>query len=136
MEDPNQSSRRQNCSAVKSLRIVQTLPAVHTVQRVQCLRRLELRKTVVSKTLVFLIQEAREAETKISHRGSQGKERILGLYSGYPGIYGRGKSAKKAKEDIHQAISLYIEDCLADGDKVPVSSAKVVDVDTLSIAVG
>ncbi len=31
-----------------------------------------------------------------------------------PGIYGRGKSAKKAKEDIHQALSLYIEDCLAD----------------------
>jgi predicted RNase H-like HicB family nuclease len=53
-----------------------------------------------------------------------------------PGIYGRGKSAKKAKEDIHQAISLHIEDCLADGDKVPVSSGKVVDVDTLSIAVG
>jgi predicted RNase H-like HicB family nuclease len=53
-----------------------------------------------------------------------------------PGIYGRGKSAKKAKEDIHQAVSLHIEDCLADGDKVPVSSAKVVDVDTLSIAVG
>jgi predicted RNase H-like HicB family nuclease len=53
-----------------------------------------------------------------------------------PGIYGRGKSAKKAKEDIHQALSLYIEDCLADGDKVPTSSAKVVDVDTLSIAVG
>jgi predicted RNase H-like HicB family nuclease len=53
-----------------------------------------------------------------------------------PGIYGRGKSAKKAKEDIHQALSLYIEDCLADGDRVPISSAKVVDVDTLSIAVG
>jgi predicted RNase H-like HicB family nuclease len=53
-----------------------------------------------------------------------------------PGIYGRGKSARKAKEDIHHAVSLYIEDCLADGDEVPVSSAKVVDVDTLSIAVG
>ena len=53
-----------------------------------------------------------------------------------PGIYGRGKSAKKAKEDIYQALSLYIEDCFADGDKVPTSSAKVVDVDTLSIAVG
>jgi predicted RNase H-like HicB family nuclease len=53
-----------------------------------------------------------------------------------PGIYGRGKSAKKAKEDIHRALSLYIEDCLADGDQVPTSSAKVVDVDTLSIAVG
>jgi predicted RNase H-like HicB family nuclease len=53
-----------------------------------------------------------------------------------PGVYGRGKTAKKAKEDIHQALSLYIEDCLADGDKIPVSSAKIVGVDTLSIAVG
>ncbi|MBI2998460.1 MAG: type II toxin-antitoxin system HicB family antitoxin [Deltaproteobacteria bacterium] len=53
-----------------------------------------------------------------------------------PGIYGRGKTAKKAKEDIRDALVLYIEDCLADGDKVPVSSAKIIDVDTLSIAVG
>ena len=53
-----------------------------------------------------------------------------------PGVYGRGKTAKKAKEDIHQALSLYIEDCLADGDKIPVSSAKIVGVDTLSVAVG
>ena len=53
-----------------------------------------------------------------------------------PGIYGRGKSAKKAKEDIRQALSVYIEDCLADGEKVPTSSAKVVDIDTLSIAFG
>jgi len=53
-----------------------------------------------------------------------------------PGIYGRGKTAKKAKENIRQALSLYIEDCLADGDKIPVSSAKVVDIVTLSIAVG
>jgi predicted RNase H-like HicB family nuclease len=28
-----------------------------------------------------------------------------------PGIYGRGKSAKKAKEDIYRALFLYIEDC-------------------------
>jgi len=28
-----------------------------------------------------------------------------------PGIYGRWKSAKKTKEDIHRALSLYIEDC-------------------------
>jgi predicted RNase H-like HicB family nuclease len=53
-----------------------------------------------------------------------------------PGIYGRGKTARKAREDIRQALSLYIEDCLADGDKVPISSARVVDVDTLSVAVG
>ena len=53
-----------------------------------------------------------------------------------PGIYGRGKSSKGAKDDIKKALSLYIEDCVADGDKVPVSSAKVVDIDTLSIAIG
>ena len=53
-----------------------------------------------------------------------------------PGIYGRGKSSKQAKDDIKKALALYIEDCLADGDKVPVSSAKVVDFGTLSIAVG
>jgi predicted RNase H-like HicB family nuclease len=46
------------------------------------------------------------------------------------------KAQKKAKQDIHEALSLYIEDCIADGEQVPVSSAKVVDVDTLSIAVG
>ena len=53
-----------------------------------------------------------------------------------PGIYGRGKSSRGAKDDIKKALSLYIEDCVADGDKVPVSSAKVVDIDTLSIAIG
>ena len=51
-----------------------------------------------------------------------------------PGIHGRGKTAKKAKNDIQQALSIYIEDCLADGDKVPVSSARVFDFDTLSIS--
>ena len=53
-----------------------------------------------------------------------------------PGVYGRGKTAKKAKQNIHQALSLYIEDCLADGDKIPVSSAKIVGVGTLSVAIG
>jgi predicted RNase H-like HicB family nuclease len=53
-----------------------------------------------------------------------------------PGIYGRGKSSKQAKDDIKKALALYIQDCVADGDKVPVSSAKVVDIDTLSIAIG
>ena len=53
-----------------------------------------------------------------------------------PGIYGRGKTTKGAKEDIREALSLYIEDCLAEGEKVPTSSAKVVGIDTLSIAVG
>ncbi len=53
-----------------------------------------------------------------------------------PGVYGHGKTTKKAKEDIRQALSLYIEDCLADGDKVPRSSARVVGIDSRSIAVG
>ena len=53
-----------------------------------------------------------------------------------PGVYGRGKTTKRAKKDIRQALTLYIEDCLADGDKVPRSSAKVVGIDSLSIAVG
>ena len=53
-----------------------------------------------------------------------------------PGIYGRGKSSKGAKDDIKKALSVYIEDCVADGDKVPVSSAKVVNIDTVSIAIG
>jgi len=53
-----------------------------------------------------------------------------------PRVYGRGKTTKRTQEDIRQAITLYIEDCLADGDKVPRSSAKVVEIDSLSIAVG
>ena len=36
-----------------------------------------------------------------------------------PGIYGRGKSAKKATEDIREAASLYVADCLADGHEIP-----------------
>ncbi len=36
-----------------------------------------------------------------------------------PGIYGWGKSAKTAKDDIRDAASFYVEDCLAEGDKVP-----------------
>jgi len=38
-----------------------------------------------------------------------------------PGIYGRGKSAKKGKHDIRDAASLYVEDCLADGNEIPSS---------------
>jgi predicted RNase H-like HicB family nuclease len=53
-----------------------------------------------------------------------------------PGVYGRGKTSRQAKQDIKEALILYIQDCVADGDKIPVSSAKVVDVDTLAIAVG
>ena len=64
------------------------------------------------------------------------KEEYWAYIPKIPGIYGRGENAKKATADIYQALSLYIEDCLADGDRVPVSSARIVDIDTLSIAVG
>jgi predicted RNase H-like HicB family nuclease len=64
------------------------------------------------------------------------KREYWAYISDIPGIYGRGKTAKKATEDIRQALSLYVDDCLAEGDKIPVSSARVVGVDTLSIAVG
>jgi predicted RNase H-like HicB family nuclease len=53
-----------------------------------------------------------------------------------PGIYGRGKTPKKAKDDIREALSLYIEDCLAEGDEIPTSRAKIIGFETLSIAVG
>jgi len=36
-----------------------------------------------------------------------------------PGVYGRGKTSKKAKTNIKQAIALYIEDCVADRDEIP-----------------
>jgi predicted RNase H-like HicB family nuclease len=53
-----------------------------------------------------------------------------------PGVYGRGTSSRAAKEDIAEALRLYVEDCRASGDPVPKSTARVVDVDTLRIAVG
>ena len=53
-----------------------------------------------------------------------------------PGVYGRGKTATAAKKDIAAALRLYIEDCVAAGDPVPKSVAQVVNVDTLSVAVG
>lgn len=53
-----------------------------------------------------------------------------------PGIYGRGRTAVTAKRDILEALELYVEDCLASGETVPQSAAQVVNVDTLSLAVG
>ena len=53
-----------------------------------------------------------------------------------PGVYGRGKTPAQAKRDIGAALKLYIDDCIAAGDKIPESTAKVVTVDTLSVAVG
>jgi len=53
-----------------------------------------------------------------------------------PGVYGRGKTRRAVKGDIRKALKLYIDDCRAAGDPIPESAAEVVDVDTLSVAVG
>jgi len=53
-----------------------------------------------------------------------------------PGVYGRGRSAEAARRDIRDALELYVKDCLASGEPVPRSNAQVVNVDTLSLAVG
>jgi predicted RNase H-like HicB family nuclease len=53
-----------------------------------------------------------------------------------PGVYGRGKTAAGAKKDIREALALYVEECLAAGEPVPKSTAQVVNIDTLSVAVG
>jgi predicted RNase H-like HicB family nuclease len=53
-----------------------------------------------------------------------------------PGVYGRGRTRRAAKQDIRAALQLYIEDCQAAGDPVPRSVAEVVEVDKLSVAVG
>ncbi len=53
-----------------------------------------------------------------------------------PGVYGLGKTEREAKEDLSQALQLYIEDALADGDTVPRPRAKRVEVDQVRIAVG
>lgn len=52
-----------------------------------------------------------------------------------PGVYGLGNTPAQAKKDITQALTLYIEDILADGKAVPESTAKVVSFDSIEIAV-
>jgi predicted RNase H-like HicB family nuclease len=53
-----------------------------------------------------------------------------------PGVYGRGHTAASAKKDISAALTLYVEDCIASGEPIPYSAAQVVNVDTLSLALG
>ncbi len=52
-----------------------------------------------------------------------------------PGVYGLGNTPSQAKRDITQALTLYIEDILAEGEPVPESTAKVVGLDSIEIAV-
>lgn len=52
-----------------------------------------------------------------------------------PGVYGLGNTPAQAKRDITQALTLYIEDILAEGEPVPESTAKVVGFDSIEIAV-
>jgi predicted RNase H-like HicB family nuclease len=53
-----------------------------------------------------------------------------------PGVYGRGGTPTAAKHDLLEALTLYVEDCLAAGDPVPKSAAQIVNVSTLSLAIG
>lgn len=51
-----------------------------------------------------------------------------------PGVYGMGNSPAAAKKDLREALRLYIEDCRADGDPIPRSAAKVIEVDEIAIS--
>ncbi|HHT9119107.1 MAG TPA: type II toxin-antitoxin system HicB family antitoxin [Candidatus Hypogeohydataceae bacterium YC41] len=51
----------------------------------------------------------------------------------FPGVYGLGKTPIQAKRDIKQALTLYIEDVLAEGEPVPESTAEVGSIDSLKI---
>lgn len=51
-----------------------------------------------------------------------------------PGVYGLGNTPARAKRDITQALTLYIEDMLAEGEPVPKSTAKVVSFDSIEVA--
>ena len=53
-----------------------------------------------------------------------------------PGVYGAGRTEKAAKKDAAEALALYVEDALADGDSVPLPLAKRVEVDSVRVAVG
>ena len=50
-----------------------------------------------------------------------------------PGVYGLGKTAGKAKKDLAEALELYVEDCRADGGRVPRSVARVVETGQVAI---
>ena len=51
-----------------------------------------------------------------------------------PGVYGAGKTARQAKNDLIDALKLYIADCRADGDPLPKSAAKIVDVGEVALS--
>jgi predicted RNase H-like HicB family nuclease len=51
-----------------------------------------------------------------------------------PGVYGTGKTPGTAKKDLAEALKVYIEDCQADGDPLPRSLAKIVQVTSVAIA--
>jgi predicted RNase H-like HicB family nuclease len=51
-----------------------------------------------------------------------------------PGVYGSGKTPERAKNDLVEALKLYIEDCQADGEVPPKSAARIVKVGQVAIA--
>lgn len=50
-----------------------------------------------------------------------------------PGVYGTGKTCARAKKDLVEALKLYIEDCRDDGDPIPRSAVKIVEVDEVAV---
>ena len=51
-----------------------------------------------------------------------------------PGVYGAGKTPGLAKKDLIEALKVYIADCRADGDPLPKSAAKIVEVDEVAVS--
>ena len=52
-----------------------------------------------------------------------------------PGVYGVGGTKAQAKADIRKALELYFEDLVADGEPIPRSLAKIVEIDEVDVAV-
>lgn len=52
-----------------------------------------------------------------------------------PGVYGVGKTSADAREDIVEAIKLYVKDCREAGDKIPHSLARIVGFDKISVKI-
>ena len=51
-----------------------------------------------------------------------------------PGVYGLGPTSARAKVSLLEALKLFVEDCRADGDKIPPSHVSGVKVERVSLA--
>jgi predicted RNase H-like HicB family nuclease len=50
------------------------------------------------------------------------------------GVYGLGTTSLKAKASLIEALKLYIDDCRADGHRVPASHVSAVKIERVSLA--